>query len=102
MTDQSGSGKGQDYFSCYEEVAACLQSSADHLRAVQRVIDDVQIGCEESRDRSVETVAIVDRFFEAEPDAFLQEIRGKMQEMILDGSRSRHRAEFERLIERTY
>lgn len=102
MADQSGAGKGRDHLSYYDEVAARLQSSADHLRAVQRVIDDVQIGCEESRHRSFETVAIVDRFFEAEPGDFLEEIRGRMREMMLDGSRSRHRAEFERLIERTY
>lgn len=102
MTDKAMPGNGQDQKAMYERISNHLKSSTNHLRAVQQVMEEVKLGCEESRDRSRETVHIIDRFFETAPETFLEEIRGRMREMVLDGSRSQHRAEYERLIARTY
>jgi len=102
MNDEAMPGAGGNGKTMYEQISDHLRTSTEHLHAVQQVMEEVRQGCEESRDRSRETVRIIDHFFETPPETFLEEIRGRIREMVLDGSRSQHRAEYERLIARTY
>lgn len=102
MKDEAMPGTGGVRPSMLELMADHLRTSTEHLHAVQQVMEEVRQGCEESRDRSRETVHIIDRFFETAPETFLEEIRNRIREMVLDASRSQHRAEYERLIARTY
>lgn len=79
---------------------ASLAVTVAQLNSVQRKMEDVRLGCEATSERSRETIAVIDRFFEIEPEQFLAEMRQKMREFLLDSSRSQHRAAYEQLLRR--